>query len=264
MIGDVISRRINAERMVLFGWSRSILLQMAHPLIAAGVADHSHFRSSARAAVVRLRATVRSMLALVYGDATEYARSIGIIRAIHGRVHGTLRQATGVFPAGTPYSAEDPALVVWVHATHIESVLMVYEHLVGQLSMDDRDAYCEEAAGVALALGARLADVPRSWTALERYLDTEHASGRIAVGPDARLIADAVLFPPLSLVTGPFAWMNRLITLGLLPAGVRDQYRYGWNDTRTRQLERTMTAMRATRSVSPRVLAWWPDARRRA
>src|SRR6185295_8078484 len=119
----VISRRVNAERMVLFGWSRSILLQMAHPLIAAGVADHSHFRSGARAAVARLRGTVRSMLSLAFGDADSCARSIATIRAIHARVHGQLRETTGVYPAGTPYSAEDPALVVWVHATYIDSVL---------------------------------------------------------------------------------------------------------------------------------------------
>lgn len=262
MMGAVISRRVNAERMVLFGWSRSILLQMAHPLIAAGVADHSHFRSGARAAVRRLRGTVRSMLALVYGDAADYARSIAAIRAIHTRVHGKLRQATGVFPEGTPYSAEDPTLVMWVHATHIESVLMVYDRLVGPLSMDERDAYCEEAAPVALSLGAQPADVPRTWAALERYLESEYASGRIAVGPDARLIADAVLFPPLSAVTGPFAWMNRLVTLGLMPNAVREQYRYDWTETRTRQFERTMNAMRAVRSISPRAVTWWPNARR--
>lgn len=262
MMGAVISRRVNAERMVLFGWSRSILLQMAHPLIAAGVADHSNFRSSARAAVGRLRGTVRSMLALVYGDAADYARSISAIRAIHSRVRGKLRQATGVFPVGAPYSAEDPDLVIWVHVTHIESVLMVYDRLVGPLTVAERDAYCDEAAAVAVSLGAQPDDVPRTWAALERYMEAVYASGRIAVGPDARLIADAVLFPPLSVLTGPFAWMNRVVTLGLLPDAVRQQYRYDWNETRTRQFERTMRAMRAMRSVSPRAVAWWPSARR--
>jgi uncharacterized protein (DUF2236 family) len=105
--------------------------------------------------------------------------------------------------------------------------------------------------------------VPRSWAALERYLEAEYASGRIAVGPDARLISDAVLFPPLSLVTGPFAWINRLITLGLLPSALRDQYRYRWDSGRERQLGRTFGVLRAVRSVLPRAIAWWPKARRR-
>lgn len=262
MIVRVISQRVNAERMVLFGWSRAILLQLAHPLIAAGVADHSHFRSGARVAVARLRGTVRSMLSLAFGDAAAYGRAIAGIRAIHMRVHGELRAPAGVFPAGTPYSAEDPALVLWVHATHIDSVLLVYDRLIAPLSDEERDAYCEEAAGVAIALGARSADVPRSWAALGRYLEGEYASGRIAVGQDARLIGDAVLFPPLTALTGPFAWANRLVTLGLLPAAVRGQYRYGWNDKRTRQLNRTLAVLRVVRRASPRLTALWPDARR--
>ena len=247
--------------MVLLGWSRAILLQMAHPLIAAGVVDHSHFRAGARVAVARLRGTIRSMLALGFGDPTEAARSIAAIRAIHVRVNGALRTETGVFPAGTRYSAEDPALVLWVHATYLESVLMTYERLVGPVNATDRDAYCEEAAPTALALGADPEAVPRSWAALEQYLAAEYASGRITVGPDARLIADAVLFPPLSLVTGPFAWVNRVVTLGLLPAPVRDQYRYSWNARRDGQLNRTLAALRRVRSVTPRSLALWPKAR---
>jgi uncharacterized protein (DUF2236 family) len=257
----MVARRINAERMVLFGWSRSILLQVAHPLIAAGVADHSHFRSGARMAVSRLRGTIRSMLALAYGDAAAYARSIATIRAIHTRVHGRLRRSTGVFPAGAPYSAEDPALVLWVHATFLESAVLVYERLVAPVSQADRDAYCDEAAGVALALGARAHDVPRTWEALEQYLQTEYASGRIVVGDDARLVADAVMFPPLSLITGVPAWFNRVMTLGLLPPAIRDQYRYRWDERRGRQFERTVGSMRAVRQVLPRALAWWPAAR---
>jgi uncharacterized protein (DUF2236 family) len=257
----MVARRINAERMVLLGWSRSILLQVAHPLIAAGIADHSHFRSGARAAVARLRGTIRSMLALAYGDAAAYAKSIATIRAIHTRVHGHLREPTGVFPAGTPYSAEDPSLVLWVHVTFMESAVLVYDRLVAPVSLVDRDAYCDEAAGVALALGARPNEVPRTWSALDHYLQAEYASGRIAVGDNARRVADAVMFPPLSVVTGLPAWINRVVTLGLLPPGIRDQYRYQWTSTRARQFERTIRSMRAVRSVLPRALAWWPDAR---
>ena len=248
--------------MVLLGWTRAILLQAAHPLIAAGIADHSQFRSSGRAAVNRLRATVRAMLALAFGDAASHARSIDIIRQVHRRIHGTLRVPTGVFPAGARYSAEDPALVLWVHATQIESVLMVYEMLFGELTAAERDAYCDEAAEVAIELGAHPELVPRSWPALCSYLEAEYASGRIAVGPDARAISDALLFPPMTAVPWPLTWVNRVITIGLLPAAVRDQYRYGWSDTRAKQFARVMALMRGVHRVSPRALVWWPEARR--
>lgn len=257
----MIAHRINAERLALLGWSRAILLQMAHPLIAAGVADHSHFRAGALVAAGRLRETVRAMLALTFGDPITHGHAIAGIRAIHARVHGRLREATGVFPAGTRYSAEDPALVLWVHATLVESVVMVYERLVAPLSSAERDQYCAEAAEVALALGARAADVPRTWAALEDYVKAEYASGRISVGPDARLVTDAVLFPRLTWLSGPAAWVNRLVTIGLLPEAIRDGYRYGWTERRARQLRRVMRMLRAARRVMPRAAAHWRAAR---
>jgi len=262
MMGRVIAHRLNAERLALLGWSRAILLQMAHPLIAAGVADHSSFRASPMAAVSRLHGTVRAMLALTFGDPIEHGHAIAGIKAIHARVHGELREATGVYPAGTPYSAEDPDLVLWVHATLIESVLLVHEQLVAPVSAADRDTYLEEAVDVALALGARDAELPRTWSTLEAYLENEYASGRIAVGTDARMIVDAVLFPPFSAISGPFAWVNRVITLGMLPPFVRDQYHYAWNDARDRQFKRATSAIRGLRRMTPRAIAWWPEARR--
>ena len=261
MMGVMVVHRINAERLLLLGWSRAILLQMAHPLVAAGVAEHSHFRAGPITAAKRLRETVRSMLALSFGDPFEHGHAITAIRAIHTRVRGQLRETTGVFPAGTPYSAEDPALLLWVHATLIDSVVIVYERLIGPLSEADKDAYCEDAVEVAVALGVIESTVPRTWSALQRYLADEYASGRITVGADARVIVDAVMFPPLSAVSGPFAWINRLVTIGLLPESIRQQYGYAWSPSRERQLERILRMIRGARRMTPRVLAWWPQAR---
>ena len=118
----IVAQRINAERLVLLGWTRAILLQLAHPLIAAGVYDHSSFRAAPFAAASRLHATIRAMLTLSFGTDAEREHALHGIRTIHTRVNGHLRHAVGVFPAGARYSAEDPALVLWVHLTLIESV----------------------------------------------------------------------------------------------------------------------------------------------
>ena len=258
----MVAHRVNAERLVLLGWSRAILLQMAHPLVAAGVADHSSFNASPLTAARRLHHTVKSMLALSFGDAFAAGHAIAGIRSIHTRVRGRLRQATGPFPEGAPYSAEDPALLLWVHATLIDSVILVYEKLIAPLSAAEKDEYCAEAAGVAVALGVGEDDVPRTWERMQTYLQHEYASGRIVVGDDARRIADAVLFPPLSALSGPFAWVNRLVTVGLLPDALRQQYQFGWSDRRSRQLTRTLAVIRSVRRVMPAAIAWWPDARK--
>lgn len=261
MPAAVVAKRVNAERILLLGWSRAILLQLAHPLVAAGVADHSQIRAGAVAAAQRLRSTVGSMQSLVYGDDAARSKSITMIRAIHRRVHGELRAEVGPYPAGTPYSAEDPALVLWVHVTFIDSALMTYDALVSPLPTAEKDQYCAEGVEIAVALGAVSDDVPRTWSALQSYMAREYASGRITVGRDAHVMGEAVLFPPLSLVTGPMAWVNRLVTIGLLPPQVRNQYGFLWSDRRARQFERVLKMLRATRRASPRPLAWWAAAR---
>ena len=257
-----VSVRVNAERVVLAGWTRAILLQVAHPLIAAGVVRHSSFKDNPVSSARRLHHTVRAMLGLTFGDAAEHARVIGDIRTIHKRVRGQLTNAVGIFPAGTVYSAEDPALVLWVHGTLLESVVMAHDALVAPLAVADRDAYCREAAGVAIELGAHPADVPIEWSALERYLAAVRQSGAIVVGPDAQTVANLLLKGRFSTLMGPVAWANKTLTLGWLPSDLRTQYGFDWNDARARHFDRTVAMVRGVRRAIPDAVALWPEARR--
>lgn len=256
-----ISRRVNAERFVLLGWSRAILLQLAHPLVAAGIHDHSSFRTKPRAAVRRLQHTVRAMLALTFGSEGERERALENIRTIHRRVHGRLPKDVGPFPAGTRYSAEDPALVLWVHATLLESLPAFYERLVAPLTADQRDAYCAEAAATAIELGARPSDVPCTWAALQDYIGRMHASGEIFVGEQARELAAWILSPPFGLLGAPGASVNRLLTLGTLPPAVRRQYAYAWTPGKERAFSLLVPALRSMRQALPQAMATWRAAR---
>jgi uncharacterized protein (DUF2236 family) len=257
------AERVNGERGVLAGWSRAILLQLAHPLIAAGVAEHSSVRASPATAVSRLHQTVRAMLGLTFGDAARRDRTIEQIREIHRRVNGTLAVGVGPFPAGTRYSAEDPDLLVWVHATLLDSTVLAYEGLGGALTAADRDAYCRDSADVAIALGARPDDVPRDWSALGRYVEAMVASDTLTVGDEARAVASAVLGGRLAVLTGPVAWGNRLLTTGWLPERIRAQYDLRWTSRDERRFGRLLVWMRRTRPWMPRAIAIWPEARRR-
>jgi uncharacterized protein (DUF2236 family) len=256
-----VSRRINAERLVLLGWSRAILLQLAHPLIAAGVAEHSGFRASPLAAVARLHHTVRAMLALTFGSDEGRLRALDGIRAIHARVHGHLAAPVGPFPAGARYSAEDPALVVWVHATLLDSVPLVFDLLVDRLTDAERDTYCAEAAPLAIALGAEPREVPTDYAALREYLDRTYASGSIVVGPTARALAQAVMSPPGARIVAPAKWMNDLLTIGLLPQMVREQYGFAWSARRERALGMLLRGLRGGRRITPDRLALWRESR---
>jgi uncharacterized protein (DUF2236 family) len=255
-----VSWRVNAERLVLAGWTRAILLQIAHPLVAAGVFDHSGFRSSPLAAAKRLHHTIRAMLALTFGDEVAHAQAIANIRAIHRRVNGRLTVPVGRFPAGTYYSAENPALVLWVHATLIESVLLLYDQVVKPLSTAEQDAYCVEAAPVAVALGAPAGEVPYTRAAMREYLDRVYRSGDIAVGPQARELAAAILRSP-SILVAPAAWLNELVTVGLLPDQVRDQYGFRWTPGRARALRASLGTLKTLRRGLPERVALWREAR---
>jgi len=259
--GRSTAQRINAERLMVLAWSRAILLQIAHPLVAAGVAEHSTFRTGTIEAARRLHHTIGAMRALTFGDAQSQAAALAGIRAIHRRVNGRLREAAGSFPVGTPYSAEDPALVLWVHATLIDSLVLAYDALIAPLDLRDRDAFCAESAPTAIDLKADPAEVPETWTAMQAYLEKTYTSGVLVVSREARELADAVLSPKLANLVWPFGSMNRRLTAGWLPPVIRDQYRLPWGAREEQQFHRALRSLRALRRMLPRSLAWWPEAR---
>lgn len=249
--------RINSERVVLFGWSRAILMQIAHPLIGAGVIEHSAFRGGAVQAALRLRHTVSAMLALTFAGPEAHAAAIAGIRAIHRRVHGTLPGPVGRFPAGTRYSAEDPALLLWVHATLVHSTADIYSRLVAPLTLDELNEVCLDALPVLDELGGDTAAAPQSWPALLAYLDDVEASGTLALTPETRALGHAVLVPRAAGLPLPLSGLQRLITTGLLPASLRDAYGLPWDAARERRFARALAGLRRLRGLTPDALARW-------
>ena len=246
----------------MLGWSRAILLQVAHPLVAAGVTQHSSFRGGALQAAVRLHHTVSAMLSLMFGRSAQRRDAVARIRAIHTRVNGTLAARVGPFPAGTPYSAEDPALLLWVHATLIDSSADIYQRVVGSLSEHDLDTLCQEAAPLLHELGGDPAKTPNDWIALQRYLSEVYSSGTLAVSDDARMLGQAVLSPRAAGMVVPFSRTQERLTVGLLPADIRRAYGFGWTDADQQAFDRNLQRLRAMRRVLPRAIAHWRMARR--
>jgi len=148
-----VSWKINREVVLLLGWGRAILLQLSHPLIACSVADHGSFLVQSHGRLGRLYRTLDAMLSLTFGTAQEADWVVCHINATHDQVYGRLREAARVFSAGTTYSAHDPALLRWVHATLMDSFLLTYEFYVIPLTPEEKDRYCAEASGIESLLG---------------------------------------------------------------------------------------------------------------
>lgn len=257
----VVARKLNGERFVVLSWSRAILLQMAHPLIATGVAEHSTFRGGAGAAARRAHNTIGAMLSLTFGDEPARETTLARIRGIHRTVRGMLPRPAGRFPAGTPYSAEDPELLLWVHATLLDSIPDMYQRVVGPLTSEELDAFCAESAPTLVALGGDAAQAPRTWRALCDYVERVHRAGVLAITQEARHIAEGVLTPRIAGLPFPGGSVHRLITIGLLPESIRSAYGFAWDAARARRLDRALRFLRAARRVCPDVVARWPQSR---
>jgi uncharacterized protein (DUF2236 family) len=257
-----IAWRIHRERVLLAGWGRAILLQIAHPMVAQGVADHSAFTTEPWGWLRRLDRTLRSMLALTFGSEAEVAAAASRINAIHDRVHGRLGAAAGGAPAGAGYSAHDPALLTWVHATLLDSFLLAYRLFVGPLDRPDGDRYCAEASGIEPLLGIPPGRLPRTEARLQEYLETTLASGAIEVTATARRLSWEVLAPPGPGVMKPAFWLAALPAVGLLPADVRAAYGLPWSRRRQRALLALAAVSRRALPVTPPGLRYWSDARR--
>jgi len=255
-----VSRKINREAVVLLGWGRAILLQLAHPLVAAGVAAGSDFHQGARAYMKRMHHTVGSMLSLCFGTEDEAREVIDRINGIHRRVHGRLPEPVGPFPAGTPYSARDPRLLCWVHVTLLESVVLAYELFVGELAPEEKDAYVAESADVARALGVTDDVLPMSYAELQAWMAGLYGAGEIVVGGQAKTLAAALLAPRLG-PAAPVFRVSRLLTIGMLPPAIREGYGFEWDARRARACRRAIAWTRRLRGVLPPVLREWPKAR---
>lgn len=246
---------IARERRLLLGGPAALLLQVAHPLVAAGVDAHSDFRARS---LQRLTATLAVTLTLTFGDSQQAAEAVAGVRRQHNRVRGVTADATRPFPAGTPYAATDPELLLWVHATLVWTALEVYDFFVGQLTWDQRDRYHREMTAYAVQLGLPAALVPANYADLQRFF-TRTVEDSLSVGPTAHRLAATVLdgLPPPS----PLRHLGSAVTAQLLPPSLREAYRLPLGPRDEVLLHSVQRLSRASTPLLPPALRFWPHYR---
>jgi uncharacterized protein (DUF2236 family) len=256
-----VTWQIDREAAVLLGGGRALLLQIAHPLVAAGVAEHSHFREDPLA---RLWRTLDLMLTLVFADAAAALKAVREIERVHTRVRGTLPEDVGPFARGTPYDASDPTLLYWVYATLVDSALLVYERFVAPLSPRQRDAYFEESKIGARLLGVPEPLIPATFPAFQDYVRTQIEGDVLSVGRAGREVAEAVLHPPVALPLSPAFCAVRFFAIGLLPPSLRERLGLGWGRHEELLLDAVAAGSRQVVPWLPGIVRFLPHARRAA
>jgi uncharacterized protein (DUF2236 family) len=238
---DGVARRVGRELVMLLGGGRALLLQLAHPLLAAGVATHSDYR---RDPWRRLEGTMSAVWSVVFGSVEEADAVAARVRTMHRRVHGTIAEASGVFPAGTPYSALDPELLLWVHATLVDTALLVYQAWVAPLSERDQARYWDEMKTMARLFGTPDAVIPQTLGDFRAYMRERLASEEICVTDTARDVARSVLNPPLPVPLRPLMRSVEIVTAGMLPVRLRVGYGFGWGPARAALLAASRESVR--------------------
>ena len=217
--------RIHRDRSFPLAGMRSLMVQALHPLAMAGVAEHSTWQQDPFG---RLAATGGYVLTVTYGDTASAMHAAERVRQVHTFVRGT-DPATGL-----PYRADDPSLLLWVHAGLVDSIVEIVTRYGRALEPGDADRYVAEMVTFAEIVGVPREQVPASVAALRDYLSSVELR---QATPAAREAIGIVLDPPGLAPELRDLWHELgQVAIGTLPEWAREMY--GFDPTPPELLER--------------------------
>ncbi|UEM25268.1 DUF2236 domain-containing protein (plasmid) [Skermanella mucosa] len=212
--------RIDREAAVFLGAGRALLLQLAHPWVAAGVLEHSRTLDDP---IGRFHRTFQAVYSIVFGTVDQALASSRALNRGHGRVEGAMPAAAGPFEAGSRYRANDVAALTWVFATLVDSAVVAHDLVLPPLREAELEAYYAESRRFAACFGIPDAALPPTWSGFHAYVGAMVASPVLTVMPAAGELADGLL-------RGAGAWWlfvpstYRALTGDLLPDRLRDEF----------------------------------------
>ncbi|MGH9246556.1 MAG: oxygenase MpaB family protein [Acidimicrobiales bacterium] len=210
---SVLWRVITEPATIVASGPRALLLQVAHPLVAAGVEQHSDYEDNPWR---RLYRTLEVISVMTFGTPARSARMAELLRLRHAAVKG-------VSSDGQPYRALDTDLLLWVWATLLDTLVTTYERHVRPLRDQERAQVYEEWKLVGRASRIPASRLPESWSAfcdyVERIMRTD-----LRVTPTARTVAAQVVHPPLPWPVGAVAGaLLATLTAPTLPDDLRHE-----------------------------------------
>ena len=242
---DAVIRRISRENAVLMGGGCALLLEVAHPLVAAGVARHSAFRTDPFG---RLHRTLTAVSAIVFGTTEQALKAANQVERAHRPVHGVLGAAAGRFAADARYAGASPELICWVWATLAWTTVRVHERLLDPIERTELDTFHREQACVARLLGVPTERAPANRGDFVAYFDRVRRD-TLCVTEEGRTVAsalfDSALQGPMAGVPG--AGLARALATSLLPEELRDPFGLEWSPASEERLDQFADRLRAAR-----------------
>ncbi len=231
-----LSWQINRESAVFLGAGRAALLQLAHPWVAAALAQHSDLLHDA---IARFHSTFRVVYTMLFGSRAQALAASRALYHLHTSIRGNLPTAIGDHPARTPYQANEVTALRWVFATLVESALLAYNFVLPPLSPTQRETFYAESHRMAALCGIPADALPPTWPALTDYVTTLLHSPTLAVDAPARAMGQAVL-------SGVGTWIHpprwyRALTASWLPPHLREAFHLPFAAPEQRSLQRAAT-----------------------
>lgn len=231
--------RVDREAALFLGAGRALLLQLAHPWVAAGIAEHS---STLADPIGRFHRTFAVMFTMVFGGLDQALAAARHLHRRHARVTGTLSSAAGSFPEGSSYFANEASALQWVHATLLETALLMHDLVLPPLNAAQRESYYTEGRKLGEMFGLAMEAQPRDWPAFAAYNERMWRSDVLTVTPAAREIATRVL-AGAGMWLHPPAWYLD-VTAHLLPEPIRLGFNLPYGDSERRRAERVLSRIR--------------------
>lgn len=225
--------RINRENSLYLCGVTAALLQLGHPAVAAGVADHSDFSEDPTGRFIRTFEIVDS---IVFADLETALEASMIVRRIHDWVTGEIQEDLGPYEAGDSYEANNEPNLLWVHATLIEQALAGYETFVGDIPPEQKEAFYQESKDFGVLFGIDVERYPETlddfWDYYERELSESIEVGER--GMEQRdLLLEASAFPGVSR-TRLLKPIQAFFGAATMPEPAREEFDLEWNDRRQR------------------------------
>jgi uncharacterized protein (DUF2236 family) len=253
---DTMIWQVDREMALLLAGGRALLMQLAHPKVAVGVAEHSHFKEDP---LGRLYRTMSAMWSIGFDEVSAARASLEQVKSVHRRIHGTISPAESL-PLGTAYDALDGELLLWVHATLIDSAMITYDIFVKPLAPDEKCRYYDDSKKLAYLFEIPETILPSSLVDFDRYMDRMLSGNEIAVVPTALSLAEEILYPS-PWILKPASPLFRLITAGLLPECLRDAYGLRWSEPKEKTFWLIARWIRRLLPLIPSSLRIVPNAR---
>lgn len=209
-----IVRRVAAEPVTALLVQRALVMEVAHPKVAAGVADHSSFR---RRPLSRAWVTADAALRLVFGDAATARGAVEQIYRTHDRINGN------VVPGAEPYTAHDATLLRWVWATLVDTAATAWTRWVRPFTPEEGRAFYDDMLGMGRFLGIPTGLLPPDRGAFDEYLESVLAGPELGSTAASREMARQVLWFRHPLVPPPVVNLERALALATLDPRVLER-----------------------------------------